>query len=512
MAERWPAILVATGAVALLLIGRLAATIWLYRTGFESLSGDGFLRTLLAADWAARPYLAAGGVWLPGHMVSLGALVAVTGDLVLIPRLFSIGLGLIAIALVAAVGTTLGRDARAGVVAAAVLTFDPVMLWVSATPLNENLYLALTLLALLAIIRYDRAGSIGWVIFASVFLTLANSVRFEAWLFSAVFAGVLTWWVVRRRLPARALVAAGFPLMVPATFSAANWFTFADPLFWPNAFRAYNVRAYGPGPDPGGLATALWIAQGPILAIIIVAAVWAARQARPIRLYLLLVGVPAVIVLVALAAGREPINNLLRYLAPFHALMCPLVGAMAIAMWDALPRPTLVRALAMTLAGGLLVSRVMVAGAPPPEPSASGLAVGQRIAELRAAGSLPQGPLIVDSNGLAVYAMMVGASDIQAILLDRPIDPARRMPPILGLDPERVAACVGSANAVGVVARSPEVERLPGAQLLAVVNGYRIVRLQPGTGGCPGETVRWPDVARDTTGRLFAALAYSPEG
>ena len=500
-----------TAALLVLLVGRVASSVWLYTAGFEGLSGDAHLRTLLAADWAARPYLAAGGVWLPGHMIALGVLLAGWGDLVVVPRLFSVALGLAAIALVAALGASLFRDARAGLAAALLLACDPAHLWVAATPLNENLHLALTLLALLAVGRFEAKGRPVWVALAGGVLLLANAVRFEAWLVSVAFAGVVLWWVAHRRLAPAALAAAALPFLVPAAFIAANWWTFGDLLFWPNAFRAYNLRAYGPGADPAGVLEALWTAEGPLLLLAIAACGWAVSQAGAVRRYLLLTGVPAIVVIVALAASREPVNNLLRYLVPFLALLAPLIGGFAVAAWER--SPSRGRRLALAgVAATLLAARLLVAGAPPPEPSNAGLAVGREIAAHRASEGLPAGPIIADASSLAVYAMMVGASDARTILLDRPVDPAVRRPPILSLEAAEVLACAGEVGAVGLVTPSRDAERLPGASLVAVVNGFRIVRVNATEGDCPGETARWPDFARDATGRLFAALAYRMEG
>jgi hypothetical protein len=494
-----------------ILIGRAVAAAWLFRSGFESLSGDGYLRTLLAADWVARPYLSASGVWLPGHMIALGSALALSSDLLVTPRLFSLALGVVAIVLVAAIGATLFGNTRAGLVAALLLAVSPVQLWVSATPLSENLFLVLVLAALLGVVRFDRGGSGAWVALAGAALAVANAVRFEAWLVSAAFGALVTWWSARRQLPRAALLALLLAGLVPLVVVLSNWIAFDDPFFWPRAFRAYNLRAYGPGPDPAGVFEALWIAEGPLLVVLGAALGWAARRDGPARRYLLLAGSPVAVVVIGLAAGREPTNNLLRYLAPALAMLTPLVGGMVSALWERVRhRPAL--ALTSLVVGGLVVSaRTVTAGAPPPDPSNVGLAVGQRVAALRQAGQLPAGPLVADATGLAVYAMMVGANDSQTILLDRPGDPRSRVPPILGLEDSVVAACVRQVGAVGVVTRRPELARLPGSQPLDQVNGYWIIRIEPGAGACPGEAARWPDFARDTTGRLFAALAYRKE-
>lgn len=507
--HRWSvAASVALGAV---LLGRAASAAWLFRSGFESLSADGYLRTLLAADWAARPYLGASGVWLPGHMVALGSLLALSGDLVVAPRLFSLALGLVSIALVAAIGATLFGNGWAGVVAALLLATNPVHLWVSATPLSENLFLALVLLAVFAVVRFDRGGSGAWIAAAGAALALANTVRFEAWLVTIAFGALVAWWWVHKRLRLAALVAPMLAGLVPVVVILSNWTALGDPFFWPRAFQAYNLRAYGPGPDPAGVFEALWIAEGPLLILPAAAIGWAVRQDGPVRRYLVLVGCPIAVVMLGLVAGREPTNNLLRYLAPALAMLTPLVGGMVRALWErARCRPALAAA-SLMLAVALVSARTVNAGNPPREPSNDGLAVGQRVAALRTSGPLPAGPLIADSSGLAVYAMMVGANDIETILLDRPSDPVARVPPILSLEGGQVAACVRHFGAVGVITRAPELASPAGAWPLEQVNGFWIIRVEPADGPCPGETARWPDFARDATGRLFAALAYRKE-
>ncbi|MCS6800710.1 MAG: hypothetical protein RMM58_09765 [Chloroflexota bacterium] len=498
----------AAAILCLLLLGRTAAAALLYRSGYESISGDGYLRTLLAADWAAQPYIAASGVWLPGHMIALGSVLLLVNDLILIPRLFSVALGLVAIVLVAAIGAALFRDWRAGVLAALALAASPAHLWVSATPLSENLTLALLLAGLLAVVRFDRGGARGWVAVAGGAFALANAVRYEAWLVSAVFGALVLWWVAGGRLPPVAALAPGAAGLVPLAVILANGVTFGDPFFWPNAFRAYNLRTYGPGPDIVGVAEALWTAEGPLLIVILAAALWAARHTPPVRHYLLLAGFPSLTLIVGLAASREPFNNHLRYLVPALVVFLPLVGGCAAAFWERTRHRVGLAVAALVVGAGLLGGRLAAAGAPPAEPSNAGFAVGRQIAALRQSGQLPAGPLIVESSTLAVYAMMVGANDIEGILLDRSPDPTRSLPPIVGLGHAELAACVGQAGAVGIVASSVDPRQLPGAHPVAVVNGYWIARVEPARGQCPGDPARWPDFAREATGRLFAALAY----
>ncbi|MFN8535451.1 MAG: glycosyltransferase family 39 protein [Dehalococcoidia bacterium] len=439
------------------------------------------------------------------------ALLAACLDLLVVPRIFSVALGLAAIGLVGAIGASLaGR--RAGLFAAALLAADPGHLWVSATPLAENLHLALILVALLGVVRLLRDERTGWLALTGIALTLASTVRFEAWLFSGLFGLFVVLWLVHRRPPgavaALALMTAGAPWLFPIAFIAGNALLLGDPLFWPNAFRAYNLRAYGPGADPAGVWEALWMIQGPLLAATVAGGFWAAvRRDRVTRIYLVAVAAPTLAVLVVLAAGREPLNNLVRYLVPFVALFAPLTGGMASAFFDRLGRRSALLGAAAAGLAALLLGVRLTADAPV-EPSNSGLAAGRRIAALRASGQLPPGPLVVDSSNLAVYAMMVGANDVRTIRLDRPADRRVAAPPVLTLEATDLRACLAQVDAVGVVARTPGVEALPGARLLEVVDGFRIVQLAGEPGECPGRMVAWTEFARDTTGPLFAALAY----
>ncbi|GIW12370.1 MAG: hypothetical protein KatS3mg061_3427 [Dehalococcoidia bacterium] len=503
------------GALALLalVLTRLASAGLLYQQGFGALSADGYLRVLLAADWAARPYFALSGVWLPGHLYALGTVLMLWPDLLVAPRVFSLALGCLALLLVAWQGSALARDWRGGVLAALLLATDPASLWLNATPLAENLALVLLLAALTATTQGLRSGRTGWFVLAGGMLALANAVRFEGWLVSALWGGILMLQLRQQRPRPWRLGATLLALLgiAPVAFLVGNGVTLGDPFFWPNAFRAYNLRAYGPGPDPAGAWEALWLAGGPLILAHAAASFWAARQPnRAVRVALLLTAPPLLIALVALALGREPLVNGLRYLVPFLVLLVPLTGAAGLALlgWVAHSGRGLMLAV-LALSASVLAWRLLTIS-PPVEPSTRGLAVGQQIAALRASGALPAGAVVIAAESLAAYAMMVGANDSERLLLDRPLDPRWRVPPISTLDPATASACLAQYHAVALVRPLSGVPN-EGEQL-AVVNGYQVLRLPPRPGLCPGIAIRWGEVARETTGRLFAALAYAQEG
>jgi predicted membrane-bound mannosyltransferase len=80
-----------------LIVVRVLLQVVLYRSGFLSLSADEFGRTYFAARWIQTGETYSYGPWLPFHMYLYGAALSLWGDMLWMPRLVTIVMGVISI-------------------------------------------------------------------------------------------------------------------------------------------------------------------------------------------------------------------------------------------------------------------------------------------------------------------------------------------------------------------------------------------------------------------------------
>src|SRR3954453_21558905 len=96
-----------TAVLGLILAGRLALHVLLNRAGFVALTADDFGRIVVAAQWAQHPRAIWHGVWLPLYTYMFGSLFWLDWNLLYLPRIVSIAVGLLAIILMYHLSTCL---------------------------------------------------------------------------------------------------------------------------------------------------------------------------------------------------------------------------------------------------------------------------------------------------------------------------------------------------------------------------------------------------------------------
>jgi len=185
-----------SGVLVLILIGRLALHVLLYRSGFMALTADDFGRIVVAGQWAQQPHAIWQGPWLPLHTYVFGSLLRLDWDLLYLPRVISIGVGLGAIVLMYQLAARLFGRPLIGLLSAFLLAVNPVHLWLSSTPLTEGPYILLVLGAMSSMALDLEEHKPNRLYLSAVLLAFAGGIRFEGWLVSAAFSI----WVLGRTL------------------------------------------------------------------------------------------------------------------------------------------------------------------------------------------------------------------------------------------------------------------------------------------------------------------------
>jgi dolichyl-phosphate-mannose-protein mannosyltransferase len=192
---------IAVGLYVTGLIGLTAALqLTLYVTGYQTFSADDFSRALRADYWLHHRTFDVGwggwlgkvGMgWLPFQDYLVALALAVHRDLFVTPRIVN----LIVSAAAVIVAYCLGRElfGRAiGLATATLVALQPWRIWLGMSGMTSDLPGA-TMIALFALflarwLRTDRSRDL---LFAAAALALGNGFRYEAWLFTLVFSGLV---------------------------------------------------------------------------------------------------------------------------------------------------------------------------------------------------------------------------------------------------------------------------------------------------------------------------------
>jgi hypothetical protein len=354
----------AVSAPLVLVVVVLAKTVLqlvLWIVGFSAYGADDFSRTLSADYWLFFKRLdfgwtgwmgLSGSGWLPLPDYLFGLALAIHRDLFITPRL----LNLVISALLVVGVYVLGRDLfgrTAGLVAAALVGFQPWQVWLGVSGMTSDLSsIALMTGFAVCVVRWLRSNRSRTLLAAAAFLGISNGFRFENWIFSLVF-GILIVLVGARhwrngRLTAGEVTAAvvAFLLMgaFPIFWMAGSYLALGDWLPSLHAANAWMV-ALMPGQTAASAASArLATSQSPnmpqismavlaagafpaelALAALGIAGVLRARE-RVAGLYFLVVAATAVLFFL-LFRGTLPASIFYaRYLLVFPVLLTPYAG------------------------------------------------------------------------------------------------------------------------------------------------------------------------------------------
>lgn len=171
--------------------------------GFVSLSADELARVLYAADWAVSPYVFGNGyLWLPGHFYFLGLALRTHNDLFLTPHIVTITFSLISLMMLYLLARYL-FNRWVALMCVLIVGLLPLHVHLSLIPLVDILYFTFTLSFLDFFLLWLDDERDQKLLLAALMLSVATSLRYEAWIMAAVFSlylaicGMMTFW--RRR-------------------------------------------------------------------------------------------------------------------------------------------------------------------------------------------------------------------------------------------------------------------------------------------------------------------------
>jgi hypothetical protein len=482
--------LVFVAPLSILILARLLLQAYLYRSGFLALTADDFGRVLQAANWAVQPHLVWSGVWLPFHMYLHGLALKLYPDMLIVPRILTIALGVVSLLLMARLGSRLFADVNVGLISAFLLAANPAHIWLSSTPLTELPYFTLLLGCLAALAEYFHGGRRRWAWVSAACLALANGFRFEGWMFSLPFSVLLAGRaaaLVRRQPGSQAgrreagalLLAAGLPWVFPLLWMSGSYLQSGSAFEFLEAIRQYKATRFliEPAFRPY-LATLARIDLVSLILAVPGLALILAPGRRSASWYALFVILPLGIFLALHAGQYDPPGNLIRYLAPFSFLFLPLAAGALLVGIRRLPIQGLSQALVLVLfLSGVALLQGRAAFRLQNDPAALGIRVGERLKALRQEDPLlARLPVLVEIYDWEFLAIQVGANETGTVLYDRQPDPLQPSPSLLSASPASIRACLDQYGIGMLLLRSPElkaaVEDRLGLEAQEELNGY----------------------------------------
>lgn len=198
-----PGVALERAVLAAVFAAKAAITLALYALGFAGVSADEYSRSIAAMQWAHAPHLIVGKIaWLPFELYLDGTLLKIIPDPLWVPR----ATAFIASCLLLLFFYRLVRLLYAAALPAAVSTLGllvfPWYVWMGATPMLDEYYLAAICAGLLYAARWIIEGKTGALYGAALAFFLASGFHYQAWMVLAVidFAGL---WLLVRLLRAK---------------------------------------------------------------------------------------------------------------------------------------------------------------------------------------------------------------------------------------------------------------------------------------------------------------------
>lgn len=456
------------GGLLILIASRLITQIFLYSAGFTSLTADEFGRTVLAAQWAQEPFMLWNGPWLPFQTYLYGIALKINWELIIVPRLITIFIGILSIIIMYLFTILLFDNKTIGFISAFLLAVNPAHIWLSSTPLTEIVHTLLIISSMLLFLYYIKNSKIQYLYLSSIVLAFANGFRYEAWMISLVYSLTLLGfgWIKLRdeHLETKfvhLLIAACLPWVFPIAWLAGNYFVTGDPLSGAKTVKLFRISRTGDIKSyPSYFYTLIGIDPFAVL-LLIPAAIYAAFQKdryQGIRWYLLMVFVPLLIFFLVHGGQLEPPGNYIRYLAPFVFLTYPLIayGIYRITTLFVSQRNFQIIAIILML---LIISGRQVYSAFQfnNDPSAIGLEVGKTLRKLREDdGQSQPAPALIETLMWEYLAFHVGANDVTSIYYDRELNFYNPDQASWFEESESLRNCISYHHAKYIVAKSPE--------------------------------------------------------
>ncbi len=482
----------------LLVSGRLLLQLMLYRAGFMALTADEFGRTVLAARWAQHPYMLWNGPWLPFHMYLFGTALRLKMEMLWVPRVIVILFGALSILLMYLLTSQLFGSRRVGLISAFLLAVNPVHVWLSSTPLTEIPHATFALAGLLGLVLYLKYGKQRYIYLGAFALALASGFRFEAWILSIFFDLALIWSGIQLykqgALDSKRLfnlaVGSMIPWLFPVAWMAGNYLETGNPLYFMEYIKTYKLTWYGRhGSYLHYLKTFLRIdPYTTVLAIFGIGLCWLHHpKSWAVRWYSVVMVAPFLLFAYLHGGQTEPPGNYFRYLSFFIFLIYPAVAYLIDTVVSFVGRSWLnkrgVLGLLFLILGVMGLTQTYRTFQFVNDPSAEGLAVGQRIRSLRVEHpEIAQRPVLIELSYWQYLAIHVGANDVSSIVYDRTLDlEHRQSSSFIATNAEALRDYLTRYQFSYVVVKSPElrsiIEQNLGILPSEEVNGYAFYRL-----------------------------------
>lgn len=207
----------------------------------QNYDADSVSRILLGQGIIENPRWITSGVWAPGHFYLTTFSLLVWDNLIWAPKVLHVILGSLIVIPVFQFSKR-RLDTTASIGAALFIALCPIIFRNSYHALGGIPFVLLTACALVCldnILHGDKYLSNA--LWAGFFMTLAASIRYEAWMLMAVFLGIL---MVRREWKLSfsfACVAGVFPLL----WMLGNYVELGDPLYFLEGVKIWNFGVEG---------------------------------------------------------------------------------------------------------------------------------------------------------------------------------------------------------------------------------------------------------------------------
>lgn len=469
--------------IGIILIVRLLIHIALYHAGFIALTADDFGRTIVAAEWSKHPTWIWNGLWLPFHSYLLGSILKIYWELLWMSRFVAIVFGLVSIVFMYLLAQQLFNNHIIGLVSAGLLSVNPLHVWLCSVPLTEGISSTLVLIGIWAFIGYIIKAKMNYLLLAGLMFGLANGFRFESWVVSFIFSGLLIWQSFSDHLKKQnvwVFLLACLPWLFPAMWILGNYLTTGDPLAFASGIREYKRQTYGQivsywnyvstflRIDP--YVTILGLG-GLVVCLRTEVKFWAKLS------YVIFTLVPLG-VFIGLHGGQlEPLGNYLRYLAPFSFFFYPALSYLLFAGVQKVRKTKLQIYVLSGLLGLIAMTQLTSVFRFTNDPSAQGVAVGEMIKQLRQANPvIASRPVMIELSYWQYLAIKVGANDIDTILYDRDLNYRRDTPSLFMTNEQSFRQCLWLYDVSYLIVKDPvlqsAVEQTLGLSPVQAINGY----------------------------------------
>ena len=208
-------------------------------------NGDTGTRLYMSFEWAKSPQFFEGYDWLPLHFYLLGTVIAVFHDTIWAPRILTLLIGTLSIApFYFLVKRVFGISTA--VISTLVFAVLPAHILLSVITLSEAPFVLFLLLSALFIFKYIQFQRPHHFFLAILFISCINFIRFEGWVFTALYTAVLFFNGIPLRKVVRFVL---YVSIIPAFVMLASFIGTGNPLrglLYSDFEVIESIKLYGP--------------------------------------------------------------------------------------------------------------------------------------------------------------------------------------------------------------------------------------------------------------------------